>query len=393
MASSSSKPFIPGIERSITMAPGRCARAAARPSVAVERATDGEPDARRRPGDEVDRIGIVIDHENLAGYRRVVDLQSVKQPLLRQRLGEMLAGARDKPAPPVVVDRREDHRDLVELRVAAQLAEHVPAGAVAELQVEQDEIGTPLLRERYAVRSRVGDDNLVVRLLQPALHQFRGRSVVFDHKGSLPALADTGLCRCRLSRSRPAPAGEPASSRGTVIVNADPSPTTLRTETSPPINRTSLRVIARPSPLPPYLRVVVASACTKVSKSRAELGLAHPDAGVGNLEHDHLAMRPLLDPDRERDRTPFGELHRIAEEVQQALPELGRVAREPPGIFRYIDLERHVRRPRRSKRHHGLADETADVDDAVLELDASRFDLGDIEDVVDQRRRDAAPRG
>ena len=43
--------------------------------------------------------------------------------------------------------------------------------------------------------------------------------------------------------------------------NVDPAPTTLRKPISPPISSTSRLEIARPRPVPPYLRVVDPSAC------------------------------------------------------------------------------------------------------------------------------------
>ena len=346
MASSSSKPFMPGIERSITMAPGRLRPRGREALFAVERATHGEPDARRRPGDQVDRIGIVVDHEDLAGYRRVVDLQSVKQPLLGQRLGEMLARARHQPAPPVVVDRGEDHRNLVERedRRASWLSTSQPEPSLS-CRSSRIRSGRALLRECYAVRGRVGDDDLVVRLLQPALDQLRGRSIVFDHKRSLPALADTRLCRCATVRSRPAPPATPASSRGTVSVNVDPSPTTLRHRDiaahqphEPPGDREAKPAAAIPAR---GRRVGLRRRSRTAVRARPRV-IPMPVSATSNTTISPCGRCSIRTA--ERDRTPFGELHRIAEEVQQALPKLGRVARKPPGIFRHIDLERHIRR-------------------------------------------------
>ena len=61
----------------------------------------------------------------------------------------------------------------------------------------------------------------------------------------------------------------------------DPFPGSLSTVTSPPIMRASCRVIARPRPVPPNCRAVVASAWVKVVNSLAHRRLVHADAGVG----------------------------------------------------------------------------------------------------------------
>src|SRR5437879_613180 len=47
------------------------------------------------------------------------------------------------------------------------------------------------------------------------------------------------------------------------MVNVEPRPGVLWTVMSPPIKRQKRRLIASPRPVPPYLRVVEASACAK----------------------------------------------------------------------------------------------------------------------------------
>ena len=58
----------------------------------------------------------------------------------------------------------------------------------------------------------------------------------------------------------------------------------------PPISSVSCLEMARPSPVPPYLRVVEASACSKAWNRRADLRLGHADAGVAHRELDELAV-------------------------------------------------------------------------------------------------------
>ena len=52
-------------------------------------------------------------------------------------------------------------------------------------------------------------------------------------------------------------------------LNVDPLPSVLSTEISPPIISQNRRLIARPSPVPPYCRVVEASTCVKSWNSRS----------------------------------------------------------------------------------------------------------------------------
>ena len=53
--------------------------------------------------------------------------------------------------------------------------------------------------------------------------------------------------------------------------NTLPSPATLSAPAWPPISSASRRVIARPSPVPPYLREVERSACSKLLNRRASV--------------------------------------------------------------------------------------------------------------------------
>ena len=86
---------------------------------------------------------------------------------------------------------------------------------------------------------------------------------------------------------------------GRRTVNTEPLPGSLVTVTSPPIMRASLRVMARPSPVPPKRCAVVASAWVNSSNSFACCSGGHADAGVGDRELDeaaaiaHLACRKL----------------------------------------------------------------------------------------------------
>ena len=80
-----------------------------------------------------------------------------------------------------------------------------------------------------------------------------------------------------------------ATTAGSVMVKAVPLPGTLCTVTSPPIIWQKRRVMASPSPVPPNLRVVEASAWVKAWKSFSDLLGGHADAGVRHAKHDPVA--------------------------------------------------------------------------------------------------------
>jgi len=61
-----------------------------------------------------------------------------------------------------------------------------------------------------------------------------------------------------------------------VSQNVLPAPKRLCAPASPPINCASRRLIASPSPVPPYLRVVELSACSKAVNSRGMFSAVMP---------------------------------------------------------------------------------------------------------------------
>ena len=61
--------------------------------------------------------------------------------------------------------------------------------------------------------------------------------------------------------TRGAATGWASTASRAVKKNVEPLPGVLSTVRSPPIRRASLRLITRPSPVPPYFRVVDVSAC------------------------------------------------------------------------------------------------------------------------------------
>ena len=61
----------------------------------------------------------------------------------------------------------------------------------------------------------------------------------------------------------------PPTFAGNRIVNVEPVPSVLSTVMSPPMMRQKRRLMASPRPVPPYFRVVEASAWVKSSNNRA----------------------------------------------------------------------------------------------------------------------------
>ena len=70
--------------------------------------------------------------------------------------------------------------------------------------------------------------------------------------------------------------GTAGISSGSSSVNTEPTPTSDDASIRPPSIRASSREIDRPSPVPPYLRLVVPSACWNASKIISSLSLGMP---------------------------------------------------------------------------------------------------------------------
>ena len=124
---------------------------------------------------------------------------------------------------------------------------------------------------------RRGDDRKP-SLREEALHQVAHRRVVVDHQHGADARRHAARPGARATGSSTVA----ATSAGSRTVKVVPWPGSLSTVTSPPIIRQKRRLIARPRPVPPYLRVVDASAWVNASNSRAELLRGHADAGVAH---------------------------------------------------------------------------------------------------------------
>ena len=122
------------------------------------------------------------------------------------------------------------------------------------------------------------------------------------------------------------------------------------------------------------------------------LVLVGPDADAGVAHQDVDLARPDTALDDDGDATAVGELHRIACQIEQHLPQPRGVAGHPGGqSILHIggDLELLGLRAGRDQ-FDRLFDQRGEVECAGVKVDAAGFDLGEIEDLVDQREQRVA---
>jgi len=144
--------------------------------------------------------------------------------------------------------------------------------------------------------------------------------------------------------------------------------------------------IASPSPVPPYIRVVEASACENALNSL--LQDAHP--GVAHFEAQLMMGAGFAEAaDVDRDRAAFGELERVADQVADNLPYPQRVAAHSRTYVR-CDVQRQskaldLRLPFEQPDHR--IEQFAQVDVDAFKLQPVGFELGVIEDVIDDAQQ------
>ena len=107
-----------------------------------------------------------------------------------------------------------------------------------------------------------------------------------------------------------------------MTVNVLPRPSVLWTVMSPPSMAASRLEMARPSPEPPYCRVVELSAWLKRSNSLPIVSSRHADAGVDHFEAEQGAFRVVADElDRDVNAAGRRELDGVSDQVGEDLPE------------------------------------------------------------------------
>ena len=146
-----------------------------------------------------------------------------------------------------------------------------------------------------------------------------------------------GSCRVRVP-SLVSSASRTSGFDGIRKLNVDPCPSVLSTAISPPIISQNRRLIARPSPVPPYLRVVEASACVKSWNSRSICSAVMPMPVSLTRK---CIQSPAVDAARATSSqivAVLGELAGVAEQVEQDLPHLGHVGAHRPELVGAADL-------------------------------------------------------
>ena len=113
-------------------------------------------------------------------------------------------------------------------------------------------------------------------------------------------------------------------------------------------------------------------------------------ARVADLEMERRVVAVLDDrPDGQRHFARRGELHRVAQEIDQDLPQARDVAMNPPrqrGIDLRGELEPFLGGANREQVHR-FFDAFHEVERLVLDVESARFDLREIQDVVDEREQ------
>ena len=137
--------------------------------------------------------------------------------------------------------------------------------------------------------------------------------------------------------------------------------------------------------MPPYSRAVVASACANSSNRRPKLLLGDPDPGVGDSEVDPVLAVLMYRRDAQGYVSILGELAGVAEQVEEDLAQPHAVGVNRADRRRTIKHQFIVvllrERPCSIQR---LVDDRPDRHRLKGQIHFPGFDLGDIEDVVDQ---------
>ena len=171
-------------------------------------------------------------------------------------------------------------------------------------------------------------------------------------------------------------------------MKVEPRPGSLVTVMSPPIIWQKRRLIASPRPVPPYLRVVEASAWTKSWNSLPICSgvMPMPVSVTAIVTHSRPASVARLA--RDGHRAALGELVGVAREIEQRLPDPRLVGAHGAEVGRAIDhhLVAVLRRHRADGLHH-VVDQRRDRERLEVEVHLAGLDLGQVENVVDQREQ------
>src|SRR5262249_281382 len=150
------------------------------------------------------------------------------------------------------------------------------------------------------------------------------------------------------------------------------------------IMRASLRVMAKPRPVPPYCRAVKESAWVNSSNSLACCSGCHSDAGIGHGDLDPVAAvdHPF---DAQLDFALLGELSGIAQQIEQDLPQPHGIDGQAAKIFWAFDHESILillcQLPRGAD---DVLKQRRQIHRFRAELELAGLDLGQVEHLVDE---------
>ena len=172
--------------------------------------------------------------------------------------------------------------------------------------------------------------------------------------------------------------------------NVDPLPVSLSTPTVPPMRAARRCEMERPSPEPPKRRVVDESTCVNGWKSIPSFSLGNADARIADGELQQHALVVLLrNGHLQDDLSALRELHGIADQVGDHLPQAAGVAFHPRGRSRIDHAREFQPLLVRPERQHvvDVLQRAAEVEVQGLQVQLAGIDLREVEDVVDQRQQ------
>ena len=336
------------------------------------------------------------------------------QALGRRRLVEVGEGAARQPLLAVLVHAQDLHRDVARLERALELAEHVPAQHVGQEDVERHGDRLVLQREVERLRAARRDQRLEAGGVRGIDQDAGVVGIVLDDQQGTARPA--GCCGGRRGTGRrgaraAATCGSGAAARQRLAQRRARAGVHGRQEEREgaadarraaqgaarrPAACASSRLMARPRPVPPYLRLVLASACWKASNTIFCFSTGMPTpVSVTSKATTELAWLSAMLSERQpvcagSDAQPHaalgGELQRVGQQVLQDLLQalgIGDDAAAEVGVD--LDVERQAlrfglvaERPRHRLEHVGEEDLLG------IDGDRARFDLGEVEDVADQ---------
>ena len=169
-----------------------------------------------------------------------------------------------------------------------------------------------------------------------------------------------------------------------------PLPGSLSSHMRPSIISTSCVEMVRPRPVPPYRRVVDASACTNAPKISHcfSSGMPMPVSRTVKRRRTSSVPRSSTD-DVDADFAFVRELDRVAHEIEDDLSKppgvaeeaVGHVGSDPAGEVQALLIGA------RRQQLDAVFDRIAEAERRAIERQPARLDLRDVQDVVDDRHQ------